>query len=132
MLFHPFKDLNIRKFLSLPNGSLDLTLGILFHQMDDWTQWPVMFLPTQIFSYFNGPSPYWSGCRAAVSKVWSEDFLVSSRSFQGFHKVKTIFLIMLKCYFPFFFLFSHKYTLVFFRGYRCVMLQHTICRYRNR
>lgn len=63
--------------------------------------------------------------------MWLGDLWVSSRPLQGFHKVKTILLIMPKCYVSFLLSFSQDDTLVFSRGYSHMTLQQTECRNRE-
>lgn len=55
-------------------------------------------------------------CRSVVLKVWPMDHRGSSRPSQGAHKIKTI-LIISRHYSPASLLFSHKYTVEFYRGY---------------
>ena len=75
--------------------------------------------------------PWWILRRlygAAVLKAWPGDLWESSRPLQGFHKVKTILLIMPKCYLSFL---LSVFEEVFSRGYSHVILQQTECRNRE-
>ena len=63
--------------------------------------------------------------------MWPGDFWESSRPLQGFHKVKTVLLIMPKCYLSFLLSFLEEDTLMFSRGYGHVILQQVECRNRE-